>query len=161
MSRVAGNSLLYFFVHDHIDLNTTLRGTFDDLVKAPFLVEEGWSAQEEFGGEPPILNVDGLLGMLEADRNSIKVVTTIDVPLDLVVLTLWEVRLEAMRLTCRSPLAVGFLFVLLVVTVISVDQILELAEFMLEVDGLDFGICEVSVNCSNLPVEGLTFKLRS
>ena len=66
MSGVARQSLLNLLVDDDIDLNATLRRPFDDLVESPFLIEVGRSAKEELRGQPPIFNVNGFFGVLDA-----------------------------------------------------------------------------------------------
>jgi hypothetical protein len=46
VGRITRQSLLDLLVDDDIDLNASFCGAFDDLVQAPFLVEEGWATQE-------------------------------------------------------------------------------------------------------------------
>ena len=48
-----------------------------------------------------------------------------------------------MALSNAGPLLVGELLVLLVMAVIGVDDVAELAELILQVNGSDFGIVEV------------------
>lgn len=79
------------------------------------------AAQEELRGDPPVGEVDGLLGLLEGDGDCPKVVTTVDVPLDEVAISLREVRLVAMRLTRGRPLLVATLLVLFVVAMVPVE----------------------------------------
>lgn len=149
MGRVTGQGLLDFLVDNDIDLDTTLGGAFDGLVESPFLVEEGGASQEELGGQPPVFNVDGFFGTLEGDGDGPHVVTAIDIPFDLVVVTFGEEGLEALAFADGGSLAVSFLLVLLVVTMIGVDNVLELAEFVFEVDGLDFDVIQLGV-CGGL-----------
>lgn len=88
MGRVASQGLLNLFVDDDIDLDSALRSAFDNLVKTPFLVEEWRTAQEEFRGEPPILNVNGLFGVLEANRDGIEIIAPVYIPFDFVAVSL-------------------------------------------------------------------------
>jgi len=50
-----------------------------------------------------------------------------------------------MALGDLGTLFIGSLFVFFIVTVIGVDDVLELADFVLEVDGFDFGVVEVGI----------------
>ena len=143
MGRIASQSLLDLLVNDHIDLNPSLSGAFDDLVETPFLVEEGRAAQEEFRRQPPVRDVNRLFGTFQADRDSPHVVTTINIPFYLVVLTLGKEGVEAVAVANRRPLTIGFLLVLLVMTMILVDQILELPNLVLQMDSIDFGVVKL------------------
>lgn len=67
VGRVTSQGLGDLFVDTDVDLHASLSGSFDGLVKSPFLVEERWTSQEEFGGQPPIFNVDCLLGFFNGD----------------------------------------------------------------------------------------------
>ncbi len=49
------------------------------------------------------------------------------------------------------PLAIGFLFVLLVMPVVAVDQILELAKLTLQMDGFDFGVIQLGIYGVSFP----------
>jgi hypothetical protein len=69
-----------------------------------------------------------------------------------------------MRFASRRPLAIGLLFVLLIMAMIPVDQVFELSDLVLEVDCLDFGIvqlgiCGVSLACSVSGARSRTFEL--
>lgn len=145
MSRIAGQGLLNLLVDDDIDLDSTLGGTLDDLVEPPFLIEKGRAAQKQLRGEPPVGDVNGLFGIFQADRDRPHVVTTIDVPLDLVVFAFGEEGLETMVLANGAPLAIGFLLMLLVVAMVSVDQVLEFANLVLEMDSFDFGVVQLGI----------------
>ncbi len=50
-----------------------------------------------------------------------------------------------MLFTDLGPLAVGGPLVFLIVTMIPVDQVLELSYLVLEMDGLDFGIVQLGI----------------
>lgn len=84
MSRIAGQGLVNLLIDDNVDMDTTLSCTLQHLVETPLLRVVRGSAQEEFGRQPPILNVDRLLCSFECDRDGMEVVAPIDVPLDLV-----------------------------------------------------------------------------
>jgi hypothetical protein len=146
VSGIAGQGLLDFFVDDHIDLNTTFSSPLDDLVYTPFLVEKGWAAQEQLGREPPVLDIDGLFGVLQTNRHGPHIVAAIDIPFDVIVVALGEVRLKAMGFTNGGPLAISFLLVLLVVSMVSIDQVLELAHLALEMLRFDFDVMELGVS---------------
>ncbi len=145
MSRVTGQRLLNFFIHDHINLDTPLGSSFDDLVETPFLTEKGWASQEELGREPPVLDIDGLFGVFQADRDGPEVVTTIDIPFDLVVISLRKIGFEAMTVANSSSLLISGFFMFLVMSMIGIDNVLELAYLVLEMDGFDFGIVKFGV----------------
>lgn len=149
---IAGKCLLNLLVDDDIDLDSSFGCPLDDLVQPPFLVEEGRASQEQLGREPPILDVNGLFCTFKTNRHGPHVVAAVDIPLNLVTVTLRKEGLKPMGFTDCSPFTVGFLLVLLVVAMVSVDQILELAYFALEVGSFDFdvvelGICRVSLIC--------------
>jgi hypothetical protein len=146
MSRVTGQSLLDLLVHSDIYLHTSLSRTLQDHVESPFLVEVGGTAQEQLWREPPVGDIDGLLGILKSDWDSPEVVTAIDIPFDLVVWTLWEVGLEAVRVAYGGPFAISSLLMFLVVAMVGVEEIPNLAQFVLEVNSpylriIELGIC--------------------
>lgn len=62
---VTGYGGFDFFVDHDIDLDSLLGFALEDLVEAVFLVEVRWTAEEEFGREPPVGDVDCLLCILE------------------------------------------------------------------------------------------------
>ena len=145
MGGIAADGLLDLFVDDDVDLDACFCSSLQHLIQSPFLIEEGRSAQEEFGAQPPILNVDGLFGLLERDRDSVEVVAPIDVPLDLVAFSLRSKGFEAVGLGHLGPFVVGRLFMLLIVTVVWVDDVGELANFILEVESGNFGVVEMGI----------------
>lgn len=79
------------------------------------------STQEQFRGEPPVGNINALLGILEGNRNSPEVVQSVDVPLDVVALALWKVGFEAVRLACRCSFRVASFLVFLVMTMTPIE----------------------------------------
>lgn len=81
----------------------------------------GGTAKEELGREPPVLDVDGLGGLLEGYGDGPEVVATIDVPLDQVALPLGKVRFEAIGLADLGPLFVAALLVFLIMAMIGVE----------------------------------------
>lgn len=81
----------------------------------------GRSSEEELRRQPPVGDVDGLLGLLQSDRDGPEVVASIDVPLDEVPLTLREEGLIAVRLADLGSLVVTALLVLLVVAMVRVE----------------------------------------
>ena len=145
VGRVASNGCGNLLVDNDVDLDASLGGTLDDFVETPFLIEVGRTSQEKFRADPPVGEIDGLLGSLECNRDGVEVVTSVNVPLDIVAVTPRGERLETMLLGDGSALGIGPLLVLLVVTVVAVDQVLELAHAVLEVDGADFDIVQVGV----------------
>ena len=140
--RVTGKSLVHLLIYNDVDLDTAFSCTLQDMVQTPVLGGEGRSAQEEFGRQPPVLDVDCFLCSFECDRDGVEVVTAINVPLDLVTVSLGREALETMTFGNSVPLLVGRLFVFFVVTVVGVDQVLPLADLVFRVDGLDFEIVE-------------------
>ena len=71
-----------------------------------------------------------------------KVVPCINVPFDLVPVSLGRKGAEAMAPSDICALCVSALLVLLVVAVIGVDDVTEFANFALHVFGLDLGVVE-------------------
>ena len=145
VSRITGQSLLNLFIHNHINLDTPLGSSFDDLVETPFLTEKGRASQEELGREPPVFDIDGLFCVFEADRDGPEVVTTIDIPFDLIVVSLRKIGIEAMAVANGSSLLISGFLVFLVMAMIGIDNVLELAYLVLEMDGFDFGIVKFGV----------------
>lgn len=71
MGRITSNCGFDFAVYNDIDLDAGFSTTFENLVKSPFLVIGGRTTQEEFGGKPPVGNVDGLFCLFESYRDSL------------------------------------------------------------------------------------------
>lgn len=69
-----------------------------------------------------------------------KVVSAVNVPLDLVAVTLWGIRLEAMTLADLGAPSIDLLLMLLVVAMILIEKILEFAHSVFH------------VNCTNLVI---------
>lgn len=133
----------YLLVHNHINLHPRLGTAFQHLVQSPFLGQERRPPQKQLGRQPPVFDVDDLLGLLESDGDGPQVVQCVDIPLDAIVLPDGGEGLESMGFGDRGSLPVGFLLVLLVVAVVGVDDVEELAYFVLEMVGLflDVGFC--------------------
>jgi hypothetical protein len=74
-----------------------------------------------------------------------EVVSAIDIPLDLVPISLRSKGIEAVVLADPASLLVGLLFVLLVMTMIRVKQVTELANLVLQVGRLHLDIVEMGV----------------
>ena len=74
-----------------------------------------------------------------------EVVTAINVPLDLVTFALRRERLETVVFSDSSSLGVSQLLVLLVMAMVGIDQVLKFANAVLEVNGSNFGVVQVSV----------------
>lgn len=142
MRRVTRQSLLNLLVDDDIDLHASLSSSLDGLIESPFLVEVGRSTKEKFRRQPPVLYVDRFFGVLDAYGYSPEVVSTVDIPFDLVVLALREKRLEAVAVTQSSTLLVGPFLMLLVMTMVGIDKVTELPNFVLEMECFDFGIIQ-------------------
>ena len=140
---VATDGCCHFLVYNHVDFHPSLCPPLQHLIEPPFLVVVWWSAQKELRAEPPVGNIDGLLGLLQRDRDSPEVVSPVDIPLDLVAISLRSEGLEAVALRDPGALLVGGLLMLLVVPVVGVDDVAEFADLVLEVDGADFGVIEM------------------
>jgi hypothetical protein len=54
-------------VHHHVDLDALLRFTKEETVEAVVFVFCGRAAEEEFGGEPPATEIDGVRGRTVGD----------------------------------------------------------------------------------------------
>ena len=145
VGTVATDRLSNFLVHYDVYLHPGLCPPLEDLIQPPFLVVVGRSPQEELWTQPPILDVDGLLGLLQGHGDSIEVVLSIDVPFDLVAIPLGGEGFEAVTLGYLGSLVIGSFLVLLVMTVVGVDDVPKLADLVLEVDGANFGIVKVGV----------------
>lgn len=147
VGAVAADGLGDLLVDDDIDLDPGFGPPLQHLVQSPFLVVVGRPSQEQLRAQPPVFDVDGLLGFLQGDGNGVEVVLAIDVPLNLVAISFGGEGLEAMAVGDAGPLLVCELLVLLVMAMVGVDEIAELADFVLQVDGADFGIVEVCSCC--------------
>ena len=145
VGRVASDGRGDLLIDYDVDLDTSLSGTLQDLVEAPFLIEVGRTSQEKLRADPPVGEVDRFLGALECNRDSMEVVTSVNVPLDIVAVALRGERLEAMLLGDGSPLGISPLLVLLVVTVVRIDQVLELANAVLEMNSADLDVVQVGI----------------
>ena len=145
VGAVTADSLSDLLVHNDIDLHASFSSSLKYLIKPPLLMIVGWPSQEELRTQPPVLDVDCLFGLLQSDRDSIEVVLSVDVPLDLVAISLGGEGLEAVALCYLGSLLIGGFFMLLVMTMIGVDQVAKLADFVLEMEGAHFGIVEVCI----------------
>ena len=145
VSTIAADRLGDFLVHYHIYLNSSFCPPLQDLVQSPFLVVVWRSPQEQLRTHPPVLDVDGLLRVLQGNRDGMEIVLSVDVPLDLVAISLGGEGLEAVAFSHLGALVIGGLLMLLVVTMIGIDDIPKLADLVLEVDGAYFGIVEMGI----------------
>ena len=98
MHTVTADRRLHLFIHHDIDFDTTLRSPLQTLIQPPLLILHRRATQEQLGTQPPIFNVYGLNRPFQRNTDSMVVVSSINVPLDPVPLTLGSVRAEAMRL---------------------------------------------------------------
>lgn len=71
-----------------------------------------------------------------------EVVTSVNVPFDLVSVSLGSKTLEAMAFSNFASLLVGGFLVLFVVSVVWVDQVLPFADFVFGMYGLDFDVVQ-------------------
>lgn len=107
-----------------------------NLVQSKLLFLVGRTAEEEFGRQPPVGNVYSFFGVLERDRDSPEVVSTInipvklvfsarvrpiDIPLHTVAGAHREVRFVAVLLANSGALLVATLFVLFIVSMVSIE----------------------------------------
>ena len=132
-------------VDNHIDLDAALGGALQDLIESPFLVVVWRSAQEQLRRQPPVGDVDGLLCAFQGDTDGPEVIAAINVPFDLVSVSFGRKALEAVAVGYVASLLVRGLLVLFVVTMVGIDQVLELANAVFEVNSLDFGVVQMSV----------------
>ena len=121
MPAVHRHALGDLLVHDHIDLDALLGLALEDLVEAPLLVVVGWSAHEQLWGQPPVRDVDGLLGLVQRGRDRPAVVPAVNVPLDQVAVALGEKGLETMRFAYFCALLVAGLLMFLVMAVLGIE----------------------------------------
>ena len=133
VSAVARYSRGNFLVHDDVDLYPSLGPPLQHLVQPPFLIVIGRSPQEEFWTQPPILDVDDLLCLLQRDGYGPEVVPSVNVPLDLVPIPFRSEGFETMAFGDASALGVCLLLVLFVVAMVGIDEVPELADLALEV----------------------------
>ena len=146
MGRIAGKSLVDLLVHNNVNLHTSFGPTLEHLVQSPFLIEKRRPPQEQFRRDPPVCQVDHLLGLVQGSRDSPEVVQSIDIPLEVVVLADRSERLEPVGLCDTGSLVVRLLFMLFIVTMVGVDNIEEFSELVLHVVGffvriLQMGLC--------------------
>ena len=133
MSTVARDGRRHFLVHDDVDLDPSLGPPLEDLVQPPFLVVVWRSPQEELWTQPPILDVDDLLRLLQGDGYGPEVVPSIDVPLDLIPISFGSKGFETMALGDASALVVRHFLVLFVMAMIRIDKVSEFADLAFEV----------------------------
>lgn len=76
-----------------------------------------------------------------------KIVLTVDIPLDLVSVSFGRKGIEAMAFGYAGSFLVGELLVLFVMAMVGIDEIAEFPDFIFEMDGADFGIVEVRSCC--------------
>jgi hypothetical protein len=74
-----------------------------------------------------------------------EVISAIDVPLHHVVLPLWEEGIESVALADTTALIVGCLLVLLVMAMISIEDIGELSSLVFSMDNFDHGLLKLCV----------------
>ena len=67
VSRVAGKRGRNFLIDNDVDLDAAFGSALQDFVETPFLVEVWRASQEKLGADPPVGQVDRLLGALESD----------------------------------------------------------------------------------------------
>ena len=143
VGTVASQGLRDLFINYHKNLDTGFGSSLEHLIESPFLIVVGWSSEKQLGAQPPVRNVDSLLGPLQRYRDGIKVVSAIYIPLDLISFPFRGKGLETMAFCDSGALLIRLLFMLLVMPVIGVDKVSKLANLVLEVDRLDFGIVQV------------------
>lgn len=129
-------------VHNDVDLHTSLSAPLENLVQAPFLIVEWRSPQEQFRRDPPVRQVDDLLGLVERNRDRPEIIQSIDIPLEVIVLANGGVGLKSVGLRNASSLPVGRLLVLFVMAVVGIEDVEELSKLVLHVVGLSSGIVE-------------------
>jgi len=154
VQTITRNSCFDLFVYNNVDLDPSFRPSLENLVQPPLLVEVRRTPHEEFWTQPPIFDVDCLLGPFQSDRDGIEVVLSVDVPLDLVTITFWRERLVAVALSDASPLIVSGLLVSLIVAMVGVDNILKLPYLVLEVNRTDCGMLEMGICGDQLQLRG-------
>lgn len=74
-----------------------------------------------------------------------EIISAIDIPLHHIALPLRRKRVEAVVLRDTATLRIRLLLMLLVVAMVGVEDVGELANLVLGMDGLDVGIAELSV----------------
>ncbi len=147
MCTVARNGRGDLFVDNDVDLDPRLGPPLKDLIQSPFLIEIWGSSQEEFWTQPPVFDVDDLFCLLQGDTDGPEVVAPVDVPFDLVAFSFRCKGLEAVGFGDALTFGVSLLLVLFVVAVIGVDEVMEFADFGLEmVEALlclvQIGVCK-------------------
>lgn len=97
MGRIASKRLVNLLVHNDIDLDAGLRTPLKDLIQSPLLVVKRRPAQEQFWRNPPVRQINNLLGLIERNRDRPEVVQSVDIPLKVVTLANRGKGLEAVR----------------------------------------------------------------
>lgn len=123
VARVAGNSRLDLAVDADIDLDAGLGLALEDVIQTPLLILVWRPAEEELGAEPPVGEIDGLLGALERLRHGPEVIAAVDVPFDQVVVADREERFVAVFFRDVVALLVAALLVLLVMAMFRVPLV--------------------------------------
>lgn len=109
------------------------------------MIEVGRPPQEKLRTQPPVGNVDAFFRCLQGNADCPEIIPAVDVPIDFVAFAFGGERLEAVGFSDTGALLVGGLLVGFIVTMVGVDDVLELANFMLEIDGADLDVMQVRV----------------
>lgn len=145
----------YLLVHRNVNLDTSLGASLENLIQPGLLIVVRRPLQEQLWAEPPIRNVDGLLGFLQSLGNGPEVVSTIDVPFHQIAVSFGRKAVEAMALGDLAPLGVGCFLVILVMAMIGVEEVAELSNLVLKVYSFDMcasqlGVLKLLLNFLNL-----------
>lgn len=116
---IAADGRLDLLIHHDVNLDPTLGGTLQHPVESPFLVFMRGTSEEQFRRYPPIGEKDGLGRSLQRDGDGVEVVAAIDIPFDVVAVTLRCEALKAMTLGDLGSFGVGGLFMWFVVAVVG------------------------------------------
>lgn len=163
--RVAGQGSFHFSVDVDVDFDSCLCPPLENLVEPPLLVVMRRSTQEQLRREPPISNINALLCTLKCFRNSLfrrvspsileargsgqcsypEVVSPVDIPLHHVAFSLGEVGFETVGVAYLGALLIARFFVLLVMTMLGIEEVGKLANFVFLVNEAYFDIVQMGV----------------
>ena len=123
VGAVAADGLGDLLVDNNVDLDPGFSPPLQDLIESPFLVEVGWPPQEQLWTQPPVLNVNGLLCLLQGNGDGVEIVLTVDIPLDLVPISFRCEGVEAMAFSDASSFLVSQLLMLFVMAMVGIDDV--------------------------------------
>lgn len=98
MTRAQRQSLRNLLINNDIDLHAPLSRREKQPIQSILLILRRRASQIQLGRKPPIENPDFTLSVLERNTDGVHVAASVNVPLDIIALSLRSERLEAMEM---------------------------------------------------------------